>query len=111
MKNSIKAYLSNFLFKSFYKLPIEKDILTIDQRSGVVVREGRVISGQELINLRQEAEYFKNTELYKIMISTPSHHAKEIMYNKSTSFNDMLGGKFVLYTISLQENIINKLTK
>lgn len=87
-------------------LPHTSDVLMTD-KAGNVYKNGAKLPKEELKQLRNEAEFLVKTHLWKILTDTPKEKAKEMMFDNE----NIKGGKYVLYTISLQENVLKILGK
>jgi hypothetical protein len=61
--------------------------------------------------LIQDAEIIKQTDLWNMLINEMKFIACKRMYDESKVWDDMLGGKFMLYTLDVIEKKINKLRK
>lgn len=66
-----------------------------------------VIEPARLANLKAEAQFIRESDLWKLMAETPKAEAHLSMFVKSESLDDLKKGKAMLFTISQQENIIN----
>lgn len=95
----------NELLKELFCAIVPDDIITVD-KIGVIKIDGEALSEGESRALYEEAKFFIESRIYKIIINTPKAQAMEIMYNKSETFDDMRNGKMMLYNLSLQENIV-----
>ncbi len=100
----------NELLKEYFCAITLDDIITVD-KSGVVKIDGEAATPGELSSLFEEAKFFAESRLYKILINLPKKQAMDVMYNLSESFDDMRNGKMMLYNISLQENIMKILLR
>jgi hypothetical protein len=96
----------NELLKEYFCAIVPEDIMTID-KLGKIKIDGIEISEGEKIALIEEAKFFRESRLYKIMMNTPKKMAMEAMYNLSQSYDDMKSGKMMLYNLSVQEKLIN----
>jgi hypothetical protein len=67
------------------------------------------ITDGEWANLAQEVKLFENTRLYKVLFNTMTEHARQRMFEKSTSDADIIFGKAMLYTKSTELKIMNAL--
>lgn len=110
MYKTIKRKIFNYLMRNLYCSFTVEDVFQKTSNGGYTIG-GQIISSHDMNQIVAEAEYFKLTLLYRVLMSTPKHHASEVMYKKSVSYDDMIVGKSILYGISLQETIINNLTK
>ena len=64
------------------------------------------ISNQEWKNLYEEAKFLEESRLFKILSDTLAEQAKLRMFEQSKCDNDIIFGKATLYTLDLQNKII-----
>ncbi len=69
----------------------------------------KLIDEKLLDRLKADARMYHNTELWKLMTETLMQDAQIRMFNNATDFQDMMNGKMVLYTIDVQQKMIEKL--
>lgn len=100
----------NELLKSYFNAVTPEDIIMFDS-AGRVFIDDKLLSQGELNTLIAEAKQMAETRLYKILTNYIKKRAMEVMYMKSENFEDMRNGKMMLYNISLQEDIVNRLKK
>jgi hypothetical protein len=103
----IKRKLLNYILKNFYSVPIMEDVLKV--AGGKFIVNGKELNQQEIRELQSEADFLVRTRLWSVLTESPKNLSQEIMFKKSVSYDDMLGGKFILYTIALQKTIVEKL--
>lgn len=84
----------------------ENKIITYDKTGHNVFIGGKLIDERRSLNLRSEAEFILQSDLGAILFETPRKIAEEVMFNKSQNFDDMRNGKSILYTVSLQNKIL-----
>lgn len=61
--------------------------------------------------LIQDAEIIKQTDLWNMLVNEMKYIARKKMYDESRCWEDMLGGKFMLYTLDVMEKKMDKLSK
>lgn len=66
----------------------------------------RELNTAEIANLKQEARLYREGQLYSIFSNTAKDQAQSIMFTKSETYDDMKGGKMMLYNLSVFENIL-----
>lgn len=97
-KQALQELLGNVNYKS---------IITYDKANRSIVVGGIKLEESQILNLKSEAEFFKASELYKILSETKRDLAYKTMFEKSLTFEDMRQGKSMLYDIAMDRNIIN----
>ncbi len=100
----------NDLLKEYFCAITQDQVLTIDKLGRIAI-DGEMITPGEANALIEEAKFFAESRLYKILINTLRKQAMDVMYNLSEDFDDMRNGKMMLYNLSLQENIVKALLK
>ncbi len=103
--NWLKNKIEKWAFRHI-NMPVPTDILSSDS-AGNVYLGGRKITAEERRQLRNEAEYIVQTKLWKTLTSTPQEQAKKMMFENE----NIKAGKYVMYVVSLQENVIKALLK
>lgn len=93
------------------KLPIKVNdavvaTFGVSMQGKVLKIGGKVATAGELSQLKGEAQQFRNTMLYQVLMETPKWEAIEVIVNKSDNWQDVLNGKTILHTIGIQENIL-----
>lgn len=101
----IRLYLSHLL-------PIVdlEQVLTTNKQ-GHILLNGHLIDKKKLDDLKQEVILFKNTALWGILSNTLKHQAEVTIFNKSKDYQDLMNGKMILYTISVQNSIVTIIDK
>lgn len=84
----------------------ERTIITMDKKNGLIYVGGERLNEPTILSLKAEAEYFSQSELWKILNETLKDQAQRTMFEKSLTFDDMRSGKMLLYNLSLQNKII-----
>jgi len=85
----------------------ENQIVTFDPKVGIIFLGPERIDESRAMNLKSESEFVLQSQLWKVFNETIRHQAYEIMFLKSTSFDDMRSGKMLLYLLDLQRKILN----
>ncbi len=87
-----------------------KEVMTaISDRSGnaAIIKLGDdELTKQEVKNLKEEVKYYKQSRLYSIFHNTLKNKAQDVMFTKSSSFEDMRSGKMCLLNLDIQDNIL-----
>ena len=84
-----------------------EDIIEI--KNGEVFVNLLQIPEENLKSLKEEIDFIERTQMWKIITNAVGMKAKDQMFNKSETFDDMLVGKITLYVLSLQEGIMSKI--
>lgn len=77
-----------------------------DGKAVRILLGGEQASVLEIKNLKEEVKFFKNSRLFRLLMNTKRQKAQEMMFIKSTSFDDMRSGKMCLFNIDLDEKIL-----
>ena len=95
-KNKLNDLLSNCDLRS---------IVTITKQ-GVIYIGGERPDDGRLANLKAEAEFLFQSDIWKIIQETPKQLAERSMFISGESLDDMKKGRSILYTLSSQNNIV-----
>ena len=106
MINAIKRWVENRLVKSLPEIDYEK-IITYNEKTGQVFLANQPINERELASLKEEVSFLERTVVWQIITNTLYSQAQQIMFQKSTNFEDMRSGKAMLRNIEIQHNIFN----
>lgn len=112
-----KIKLENKLLKKISNAIVVDDIIkvrSVRDKFGRAIdikfyHRGQELSPLELRNLREEVIFIKNSQLWEIITNSLKEEARKAMNENALTFDDMRSGKLLLYAISLQEKIIDKL--
>ena len=72
---------------------------------------GRVISREMQDQIQGEAEYITNSVTFKLVMDDMQYLANQTMFEKSSSFDDMLFGKAMLYVTDILIKKFHNLAK
>ncbi len=86
-------------------------IVTDDPLKGLIYINKQPVDTQRLLNLRAEAEFLANSELWKIIYETIKDNAQRTMFINSKTLDDLQKGKSMLYTLDLQRQIVELFKK
>jgi len=89
----------------------EKLIVKLDERSGAIYIGGERADEARLSNLKAEAQFFLQSDLWKLIHETPKELAQRAMFVSSETLADIQKGKSILYTLSTQKKIVETFTK
>ncbi len=98
----------NRMFEYLFPIHTVDKIVTYNKQ-GYLYLNGVLLSPEQRSNLKSEARMFKNTQIWDILSATLKHQAQKLAFNDSKDLQDLLNAKMILYTISVQENILKKI--
>lgn len=81
-------------------------IVTVDKARGIVFIGGIKAEAGRLANLKSEAEFLLESDLWHLIHETPKELASRAMFVNGETLADLQKGKSMLYTLSTQKNII-----
>lgn len=82
-------------------------IVTLDKQRGIVYIGGAQPDGARLSNLKAEAEFFLQSDLWGLIHESAKELASRTMFVSGETLADMQKGKSILYTLSAQKNIVD----
>lgn len=99
-----KQYLNDLLS------PVDlRKIVTLDKPRGMIFIGGEKVEEGRLNNLKAEAEFFMQSDLWQLLYQTPKELASRAMFINGETLADMQKGKSILYVLSVQDNIVRTL--
>ncbi len=85
----------------------ERLIVSVDPRAKVVLIGGEAVDEARLANLRAEAHFFIESDLWKVIYETPKKLAESAMFkDDGTLETQLLKGRAILYTLATQDKIV-----
>jgi len=105
----LKHIVINFLTKHLVKAITEDDILIVSGRDFLINRIK--LSPEEIQNLKDDAETFKDSLLWRLISNEVKFDAIQRMGDKAVTPDDIIFGKAMLYDINLIRNFIENLSK
>ena len=103
-----KNWLLNRALEHLFPIFKADKVLTSSE-SGHLFLNGELISENRKQSLKGQVRMMRNTEIWEILSASLKHQAQLLAFNKSQDLQDLLNAKMMLYTISVQENIIKKI--
>jgi hypothetical protein len=110
MKFYLRKLLINFLVKHLFNGITDDDILKVLPNGNVIYR-GKPLKEEIIVQIRDEAERFHNSALWKVLSKEVKYRANQRMFEKGMSESDMFVGKSILYTIDVIESKLNNLKR
>ena len=107
----IKERLIYFLARHLLPTIEDKDIISFVTRGveTVVFIDNVKLSPQDIRNLQAEVKFFEESMLWKLMNTQMIKQAQKKIYNESKDITDLLFGKTILYTLSVQDTILKNI--
>lgn len=81
-------------------------IVTLDKQRGLVYIGGVKVEEGKLSNLKAEADFFMQSELWQLIYETPKELAQRAMFVSGDGIDEMKKGRSILYSLSTQKNIV-----
>lgn len=107
MKN-FKFRILNYLFRHLFPLFKVEKVLTAS-KAGQLYLNGELVTMKRRQSLEAQVRMMRNTEIWEILTSSVKQQAQKLAFNDSKDLQDLLNAKMMLYTISVQENILKKI--
>jgi hypothetical protein len=103
----LKIRLIYWLARHLLPLVEDKDIIGFAKQGKAtkVLVDGRILTDQEIKNLKHECIILDEMLIWKLMTVYPTWVAKKKLFNDSKDITDILFAKTMLYTLELQKNI------
>lgn len=83
-----------------------RKIVSFDKTRGVIYIGGERVEEGRLNNLKAEAEFFMQSDLWHLIYETPKELASRSMFVSGETLADLNKGRSILYTLSTQNNIV-----
>lgn len=96
-----KEKLSNLL-----SLVDMNKIATLDKTKGFVYIGGKRIDDSRLSNLKAEADFLVQSDIWQLIYETPKELAQRSMFVEGETLDNLKKGRSMLYTLESQKNII-----
>ena len=110
LRKLIRNKAIHFITKHLLNTITEEDVLRRNGTRGIICK-GQLLSKEAEDQIQVEAEYIKNSIVFKLVLDDMRYLANQTMYEKSTSFDDVLFGKAQLYVIDILKKKIDNLAK
>lgn len=83
-----------------------RDVVTLDKKGGIIYIGGVRADDSRLQNLHAEAEFFMESDLWRVINETAKQLAQMSMFVAGDSIEDMKKGRAVLFTLDSQQKIV-----
>lgn len=107
--NKLKIRLQNWLLKHLFNAISEDDIL--QYHKGKFFLKGVPLDDRATGNFVNQANSILKTQLWKHLTDDIKYIANQRMYEKSTTIDDVIFGKAMLYNIDILERKLERLSK
>lgn len=88
-------------------MPINMDmVVTLNRQRGLVYIGGELADDARLANLKSEAEFLLQSDLWKVIYESLNNIAQKTMFVSSEGLDDMKKGKSILFTLDTQKNML-----
>jgi hypothetical protein len=84
----------------------ENNIVTFNKEKGMVFLGGRKMETTEIANFHADAEFILESGLWKAIVNTVGNDARDRIFNRSETFQDVLNGKMALYNLDLIKKLL-----
>lgn len=84
-----------------------KSVVTLNKQIGAIFIGGQRVEDGRLTNLKSEAEFITNSEIWQLLSETPKSLAERAMFINGEGLDDLKKGRSILYTIATQKNILD----
>lgn len=86
----------------------DRQIVAIDTRTKALMVGGERLDESRAHNLKAEAEFFLESDLWKLIYETPKELAQRAMFvDDGTLENQLLKGRAILFTLATQKKIVD----
>ncbi len=101
--------IKNWLFRDLLCGVNAEDVFTYNPK-GFLFLGGKLMTEGEVRSLQNEIHFLEETKIWEIYQSTLAQQAKERMFEKAQSYEDMFSGKLMLKNLEVLRDI-NKIIK
>lgn len=108
--HSLKHKILNKLTRDLLKVPVADGIVKKSSDGSLMVGD-TTLTEDDIYKLGLRFEDYLRDDLYKILNSTVIYNARQMMFEKCRTTEDLIAAKSVLYALSLQGEIINTFIK
>lgn len=109
MLKSLKLRLLNLILKRVFNSVNEEDVFRIVGSKAFVGRNEMSQSDQQQILM--DARFIKESVYWKLLLDDMRFSANDRIFNKSTSMDDVVFGKAVLWCLDVMDSKLSNLSK
>ena len=107
LKKYLRNKFINWLVKDLFSPINDNDILKITG-TGVFFR-GKKLNEEAVDDLKNDAERFANSAIWKLLSDDAIYQANFIMYSHSKDYDGMIFGKVMLYCVDILKKKIQQI--
>ena len=104
----LKQRIKNWLLKGLLCAVIPEQVAYINKQ-GKLVLNGQELTPDEAKSLLEEVGFIEKTRFWDICQNTLVDQARQVMFDKSTSFEDMMSGKLMLRSLDVIKKILESI--
>ena len=104
----MKIKLQNYLLKNLFNAIGEDEVLKYQK--GKFILRGTPLDDRATGNFVSQANSILNSQLWKHLTDDLKYIANQRMYEKSTTIDDLIFGKAMLYNLDILENKLKRLS-
>lgn len=105
----IKKWIRNWALKDLVLQVTAEEVFTYTPQ-GKLFLNGKQLTEGEVKSLQGEIKFLEETRIWKVYQDTIAFQAKQKMFEKSITFDDMMAGKIMLKDLEILRDI-NKIIK
>ena len=113
IKKRLQKLFIGFLVKHLYKGITSDDVLALQVNprtlKPMITYQGKSLDPERLMKIKEDAEVFENSFLYKLMDTNTRLASQNKMFPQSNVDNDLLFGKAMLYNLQVQKETLEKI--
>lgn len=106
----LKRWLINKLTKHLLPTLSNGNTLSLDKQ-GHLYEDGQLMTNQMLHTLQEEVKFLQESNIWRYLNGNLSRDAAKLMFEKSQSLMDLTVGKTMLYTLDVQNKILESINK
>ena len=114
----LKLAILNWCLKDLWKAPTEESYLKVDQVRGTILllddensKNGEALSKADVDEYISEARTINRLPLFKKVNESMRNVAKNMIFNKSKTIDDIIAGKMVLWTLEVIDKKYDSIEK
>jgi hypothetical protein len=104
-----KLWIAQWLFKHLFNAISEEDLLRYV--NGKFYVGGKLMDKRSAGSIASQAKNIINAPVWTYLVKDIKFIANDRMYNKSTTVDDLIFGKAMLYNLDIMETKLTNLTK